>query len=523
MNQSGAGHRMTRRRLLELGAASIAAGGVLPRAAARADSTAWPSAMLRARDARSIAHGQFMPAGQLLDWHRELDALGLRATGSAVHERYIDTLHERLTRAGVGQLRFESLPHRRWLAETWSLEVAVGGTFERTGTASYIPYSGSTPPGGVSGPLVAIDPSSPPAPRSLRGKIALFSLPLTSLTYAGFGAAAYRRYDPRGLLHPGGVYARAWLSIGTLIGMLDTLVAAEAAACICVLDLPADAAHGAYYPYDGVIRPVPGVFVDSAIGARLHAVAATGATARLVLRSQTRTVQTRNLVGVIQGAGDEVMLLHSHTDGPNAIEDNGPNAIVAISQYLTRLPRHALPRTVMVLLTTGHFAGGAGVEAFVRRHRSGILRRTAGALTLEHLGAREWNPQPDGRSRLTGQLEPASIFCPESSALVDAAATALRAARDDPGSVLRPLTAAPGSPDGRGWPAEGTQLWTMGAVPTANYITGPTYLLNWGIPTVDKLDVGRMRAEAIAFTGMLLALSRQPRSRLSRLDLLGHR
>lgn len=53
--------------------------------------------------------------------------------------------------------------------------------------------------------------------------------------------------------------------------MLETLVQAEPAACVCVLDLPADAAHGAYYPYDGVIRPVPGVFVDSATGPSLRA------------------------------------------------------------------------------------------------------------------------------------------------------------------------------------------------------------------------------------------------------------
>jgi hypothetical protein len=97
---------------------------------------------------------------------------------------------------------------------------------------------------------------------------------------------------------------------------------------------------------------------------------------------------------------------------------------------------------------------------------------------------------------------------------------ALRRASDDPSSVLRPYLAAPGSPDGHGWPAEGTQLWTMGAIPTANYITGPTYLLNWGIPTIDKLDLRRMRAEAISFTGMLLALGRQPRARLGTLDLL---
>jgi hypothetical protein len=505
--------------MLALAAGSGTVGAFVPGAAALARIAAgsrWPSGSLRARDAQRVDQSQFMPANQLLEWHRELDALGLRATGSTVQERYIDTLHERLARAGVGQLRFESVPHRRWLAQRWSLHVGN----QTVQTASYIPYSGRTNPGGVTGELVNVDPHALPSPGSLRGKIALFSLPLQPLTFGEFGAVAYKSYDPAGILKPTATYARSWLSISTLIGILDSLVRADAAACVCVLDLPADAAHGAYYPYDGKIRPVPGVFVDSATGTRLARAASAGARARVELRSQTRNVHTRNLLGLIPGASDQLMLLHSHTDGPNAIEDNGPNAIVAISQYLTRLPRRSLPRSVMVLLTTGHFAGGAGVEAFVRRHRSGILRRTAAALTLEHLGAREWNPQPDGHTRLTGHAEVGTIFTPENSVLVNAADAALRRANADPSSVLRPITATAGSPDGHGWPAEGTQLWTMGALPTANFITGPTYLLNWGIPTVDKLDVRRMRAEAIAFTEMLLGLSRQPKRSLHTLDLL---
>jgi hypothetical protein len=462
-----------------------------------------------------------MSADQLEAWHRELDRMGLRATGSPVHERYIDLLHDRLERAGVGGLRFEAVPHRRWLADSWSLHVSSSAGPARIQTAAYIPYSGATPAAGVSGPLVAVDPSQgAPAPGSLRGKIALFALPPMPLTYGTLAAIAYKSYDPSHLTGAAGRYDRPWLAVSTLISILDSLVSAQASACICILDLPADAAHGTYYPYDGRIRPVPGVFVDRATGARLQQLVAQGASATLKLRAQTRQVTTRNLIGLIPGRTDELMLLHSHTDGPNAIEDDGPNAIVAIAQYLARLPRHARPRTVMVLLTTGHFAGGVGVTEFARRHRHTTLRRTAAALTLEHLGALEWNPGSGGRSHLTGQAEPASVFAPESSALVDAAYAAVRGARDDPASVLRPYVPAPGSPDQHGWPAEGAQLWTIGRLPTANYITGPTYLLNWGISTVDKLDVGLMRREAIAFTELLLSLSRIPAARLRKLDLL---
>jgi hypothetical protein len=510
---------LTRRRLLGLAAGSIAAELTWPvlASAATHSSMRWPTASLLPVDAQRVNAAQFMPSAQLLQWHEQLDAVGLRATGSPVHEHYIDVLRARLARAGVGQLRFESVPHRRWLAQSWSLRV----NGKAISTAAYVPYSGGTPRGGVNAPLVALDPvASPPAPGSLRGKVALFSLPPTNLTFGGLGALAYKSYDPAGVLKANEIYSRSWLSITTLITILDSLVAANAEACICVLDLPADAAHGAYYPYDGKIRPVPGVFVDRSTGAHLQQLAAQNASAAVELRSQTTNMKTRNLIGLIPGNSDELMLLHSHTDGPNAIEDNGPNAIVAISQYLTRLPRRSLPRSVMVLLTTGHFAGGLGVTDFVLRHRNTTLRRTAGALTLEHLGALEWNPGPDGRSHLTGHNEVGTIFAPESSALVTPSYEAIKRAADDPASVLHPFTSAPGSPDGHGWPAEGTQLWTLGALPTANYITGPTYLLNWGIPTVGKLNVGLMRREAISFTELLLQLSRTPAAALRKLDLL---
>src|SRR5919204_1958906 len=493
---------LTRRRLLEL-AGTTAAGAVL-----------LPTVDALAR----VGSNRFMSTKQLAKWQRELDKMGLRATGSAVQEHYVDLLHDRLERAGVKQLHFESVPHKRWLADSWSLSVTSGPNTGSVPTASYMPYSGGTVSGGATAPLVHVDAA--PAPGSLTGKIALYELPVSTLTLGSFAAITYKAYDPRGQLKPDVPYQRSWTSISTLIPMLDALVKSGAVGVVVVLDLPADAAAGAYYPYDGTIRQVPGVYVDRSNGAKLKQVAAASGSVKLVLRSETKQVKTRNLIGLIPGASDELMILHSHTDGTNAIEDNGPNAIVAMSQYLSGLPRRSLPRTILVLLTTGHFAGGAGVEAFVERHKKNTLKHVAAALTLEHPGALEGPPKADGSgSKLTGQFEVGTIFTPETTPLVNASYNALRRAKAAPSSVLRPFIAAPGSPDGNGWPAEGTQLWTMGAVPTANFITGPTYLLNWGIPTMDKFDVALMRRQAIAFTEALLALSRVPKARLHKLDL----
>jgi hypothetical protein len=515
---------LTRRRLLGLGASAAGAAmlGPVAAAAARAGRSQWPTRALPAHAARSVSPRDFMPVGPMQSWQDELDGLGLRATGIPSQNRYIESLHARLSDAGVQQLHLEPVPIRRWTADAWSLEVIDGPGAGNVPLAAYVPYSGSTRPDGVTAPLSYVPAGTAPAPGSLAGRIAVLEVPQTSLTYSEFGAIAYpgETYDPTGQETANGIYSRPWLAIASFVTLLDQLGPAGAVGAVCILDVPGDAAHGSYWPYTGVINDVPAVFVERGAGATVASQAQAGARGRLRLTARVEEVTTHNLIGVIPGASDEIVILHSHTDGTNGLEDNGPNAIVAMSQYLARISRVHLPRTVMVLLTTGHFHGGIGTKSFLERHAHTSVPRAAAALTIEHLGAREWNPVDD-HSALTGQFEPATIFAPEISALVQPAGAALRRGNIDPGSVLRPFTAVPGSPDGNGWPGEGTLLWTSGAIPTMNFITGPTYLLNWGIPVGHKIDVAKMRAESIAFTELLLTLGRTDRTRLRTLDLLG--
>ena len=56
--------------------------------------------------------------------------------------------------------------------------------------------------------------------------------------------------------------------------------------------------------------------------------------------------------------------------------------------------------------------------------------------------------------------------------------------------------------------------YSLGGISDANYIAGPTYLLNWGIETVSRCDHKRVRKQAIAFTEMILRLGRTPAEQL---------
>jgi hypothetical protein len=519
---------VSRRRFLAMGGA-LAAAGTVGRWLGPLDAlaaTSWPKGRLGAHDAVHVRDGQFMPVGQFRSWHASLDKTGpanqrgLRATGSSAHEAYVDQLVHELRRAGVHQVHTENVPMRRWTTDTWSLTVA-GAPVK---TASYIPYAGTTTPTGVTGELVYVDAASAPAPGSLAGKLAVFDLSGLVIPYSTFTALAYsgREYDPQHVIDPAAPYKRPYLSIDAVVAMLTTLDVAGAAGAVAILDYPYDAARGTYFPYDGVIRKVPGVYVDREVGATLRDQAKAGSvTATVSVPSTVKQVNSRNIIGFIPGqTSKELVTLHCHTDGSNALEDNGPGAIVAISQYLSRLPKHALPRTVMILLTTGHFAGGNGSRAFVSRHRNDLAKRTNAAITIEHLGTREWIETAPGQMALTGRSESGAIFTPGSTALVDASFAALKRGKAAPGDVLRPLNPrAAGDPNDAAWPGEGQYLYAKGAIPTANYITGPTYLLNWGIPTLDKVDFSRVRREAIGFTEAILKLTRTPRGKLRHYDL----
>lgn len=499
---------VTRRRLLGSGLSPWSQAWAAP------SSRRWPAAALGAPAATCVAPSQFLPVGQLRSWHEELDDRGLRATGSPAHERYVDVLHDRLQHAGVRHVHFESATLRRWTPSTWGLDVADGSSAGKLPVAGYIPYSGSIPAAGVTAPLTFVPAGTAPDPGSLGGRVALFEVGIPDITFAVFASLGVpgTLYDPGRQMDPSAPYLRPF--IGDFTSRLESLQAGRPAAVIGILPIEKAEAAGSYFPYDGVIRSTPGVYVAREAGATLKQLADRGASVRVALDAKVEAVKTRNVIGLIQGRTNELVVLHSHTDGTNGIEDNGPDVIVAMAQYLARIPRRYLPRTVMVLLTTGHFAGGLGAKAFIRRHRRDTLPRIAAAVTIEHVGANRWTLRADGSVIPSNDPEPGAIFQPGSDALIAASYAGLVAGETAPAFVAGPLNSRPTSPMDAAWPGEGQYLWNDGGIATANSINGPTYLLNAGVKTAARVNFNRVRNTAIGFTEMALALGHVPKAEL---------
>ena len=187
--------------------------------------------------------------------------------------------------------------------------------------------------------------------------------------------------------------------------MLDAFAAAGAVGAVGVLPVPADAARGEYAPFFGITSPnLPAVYVDRAHGQMLAEAIAGNAflLSHFTLDATVGLATSENLIGVLPGASDQEILIGSHTDGPNSMEDNGPAAILALASCLATSER---PRTVRFVLSGGHFVASQGMASYVAAHATELTRNALAAIEIEHLGAREWNETSPGVMSLTGQPE----------------------------------------------------------------------------------------------------------------------
>ena len=142
------------------------------------------------------------------------------------------------------------------------------------------------------------------------------------------------------------------------------------------------------------------------------------ARATLVLTADiTVGAATETVWGSLKGSGNtgQNIIINTHTDGPNATEENGGLGLVALAQYLAGLPSRN--HDMYFALVTGHFQlpqftqaipnpknteiGTDATSVWMLDHPDIYQAATLG-VTVEHLGATMWTNDP-----VTGQYVPA--------------------------------------------------------------------------------------------------------------------
>ena len=506
---------------------------------------------------------------EVWQWEEQLVGFGTRYTGSSGHAAYVDWLAGQLSAVPGFRMQTDRLTFSRWLARDFALTVSVPASVGRSGPVPltyYYPYSGQTPPGGVTGRLVDLGlyPAGNPVASGYteafwapaRGGIALvrtappeFSLDLAQTATGGYvpgqssalAAIDYAAYAAA-LTNP------IFQGIFEPVPLLDARNAGVLGVVVAWTGLPDEEVVNQYNPFttsypaaSGLPAPgdpgCPAVWVGDSAGTELAELAAGGqASATLVLTADiTAGAATETVWGWLEGSGDtgQNIIINTHTDGPNATEENGGLGLIALARHLAALPSRN--RDMYFALVTGHFqlpqfsrtilnlahpeVGQGAVSTWMADHPD-IYQAAVLGVTVEHLGATMWTGDP-----VTGQYVPAggsewgatytmprdvlSLVNAEQDAYL-AAVAAVNASGwpDYPVATVRPGTIP-------AYFGEGSSLYAAG-LGTVSLCPSPTYLLQAGdaqqpqLLDLDKLDQRLMYGQILALAQTIGALDALP-------------
>ncbi len=427
-----------------------------------------------------VSLGDVPTEATIFAWIREVFDQGIRRPGYPADEWAEGWTADRFRSIGLDNVRLEPITVTRWEPTDWSLEVT--GPDGATASLDCFPVPFSAPVDGLEAEVAAFDPAGPDA---VRGKASLFDVPLIRIPADLLATAGSAPAAPRGrIVDPDGSLAGAEHVVpfgAQFQAVMEPSIEAGAVAFIGTLtDYPGDS-FNYFVPYDAVARPIPGVWVNGTDGARLRDQLARGPVrVRLTVASTREEVRSHNVVGELEGADDETVIIGSHHDGPwaSAVEDgSGISLVLAQATYWAAQPVERRPHRLVFLLQGGHMSGGAGLLGYIEAHRA-ELAQVVLEVHLEH-AAREFTER-DGDVVPTGQPVPRWFFTSRIPSLEAAVAEALRTEGLGRSLILAPDAFGDQPPtDGAFYHREG--------VPVMNFLTAPFYLFD-AMDTPDKID-----------------------------------
>lgn len=453
-------------------------------------------------------HEDLLPSQkEIWGWQVWMAKLGPKYTGNKAHTQFVEFLAAELQKAGL-ELARDHFKFTRWDAKRCDIAVtpSSGKSFKVPYT-SYYPYSGQTPSSGVTGELVYGGTAEEiKLPSDVKGKIVFIESPVKPWPYSEWWSVwgAYEKDTP---------FPESRMSaINQLLAapqLAPFRKAGAAGVIIAWTNISDENAAYQYTPFSRPLQEMPTLWVGRSQASKLRSLAGTGAKCTLTLEADLiPDTPTDTLVAALPGSSsEEVIIINTHTDGPNATEENGGLGCLALAKYFARLPKSERKRTLVFVLATGHFCGAyvKSIAGFIRNHPE-TIRKTVGALTIEHLGAREWADDAKGTYRATGKDE-LSLAITAYKSTADIMVSAAEGTSD---RRLVAVKVKPGHP----YSGEGGALSQAG-IPTIGYIPIPDYLLA-GPPDccIGKLSPTLLSGQIQAFAKVVHRMDRMSADQL---------
>ncbi|WP_370068513.1 hypothetical protein [Mycobacterium sp. MAA66] len=270
-------------------------------------------------------------------------------------------------------------------------------------------------------------------------------------------------------------------------------------------------ARGQYAPFTLSYRGIPAVFVAGEDADTVLHAAQQGGQAELVLDATlTENASTRTVRAAVEGTQrpQETVLMVSHSDGTNVVEENGHIGLLQLARDVMARPTE---RTIVFVFTAGHLripavvtGHGQDTTRWLADHRQWwaggpAQRRAVSGLVIEHLGAREYRDDPvAGDYGPTGGAEPELLY---------ASTRELRRLADLEWRGAEPGLVRVSMPNELMQLGEGQPLY-LERIPNISLVTVPQYLLS--TEPGDYVDVGLLARQVDSFARLLRRLDALP-------------
>jgi len=351
--------------------------------------------------------------GTIFGWIKDLwgfgdqSEIGFRQPGSAGDAQAASYVRDKFEELGLQDVQLEPVEGwTLWTPTNFDLTIRAGG-IEETIPCGYRPYTAFTGPDAVTAELVHVGTGMADEDfAGVEGKIVLVDLIAPGLPSDLLLMFSPFAYDPDNTL-PGTKASQNW-PVTNIVDSYERAIAHGAVGYVGILNFLTDGMKDYYSPYTGILTELPGLYIPREQGAHLKDTLTGGPVeATLLLDGETSPGVTHNVLGVLPGQTDEIILVTSHHDGWAANEASGASEVMALAEYFSQLPANSRQRTLMFLAAGGHFLGDIPTRAFITENPE-ILDRIVVSLSLEMIG-KEY-VEIDGEFVPTGLVAPRALF-----------------------------------------------------------------------------------------------------------------
>jgi len=434
-------------------------------------------------------------SAEIYSWITNLCQTPHRRPGTPEGHQAEQWVADTLSELGLEGVTMDPIPINVWTATSWSLHVNGQEI-----PSFFVVNTEFTPREGVKAPLTYVGTGRPKdfKKSEVSGKIVVADIPFPYLptgllvTALKLLHAAYIISDPeRSITFGTGQYLNFVRQnfMGHFLGVnpppndvyWQAVKYNAKGLCLILKDQPSNS-NIHYGPYDGVLKPLPGLWIGKYDGRELREHAKAGAEATLILEGRVEPGTMHNVWGILPGMSNEVVLITSHHDAPfnGAVEDGtGVAQVLAQVKAWSSVPKEQRARTLVFVVSAGHFYGSQGGLFFAREHND-LMQKTKILFTLEHLGGKEVTEQ-NQRYVETGDLALTVMFTSNHPHTI---ATVVNALKKKPAKRTLPIPSDLFAPvptsDAAGFVIES-------GVPVVSWIGCPYYLLD-AHDTLDKVS-----------------------------------